>query len=431
MHEHVGNNYIKKSYLINFQPHFNLSWFIIIFFNLVNKQLTIMKNQLILFSLIFSCSFFSDILYSQTPITNANFHQAVFTCLSTNPVDGMCTSSQYDAMPDWDVSNVTEMNGAFFEAFSFDGDLTNWDVSNVTDMSFMFWKADAFNQDIGNWDVSNVTDMHRMFGAAFEFNQDVGNWVVSNVTNIEGMFGAAYEFNQDIGNWDVSNVTNMSAMFSSAFAFNQDLSSWDVSNVTNMQAMFDGAETFNHDIGSWDVGSVTDMKWMFLDASSFDQDIGSWDVSNVTDMRNMFDNSNFSTENYDAILNGWSALNLQSSVELGAVGINYCNGQQARQSIIDNFGWNIIDAGLASNCVLGIDDIDSSSVVIYPNPTKSILYIEANESPINISIYNLLGTEVISSNSTNRIDVNSLTKGVYFLHIIDGINSSTKKFIKE
>jgi surface protein len=414
-----------------------------------------MKNYILLLSLAFLCSFSFEILHAQTPITNANFHQAVFTCLSTNPVDGMCTSSQYGAMPDWDVSNVTEMNAAFFEAFSFDGDLTNWDVSSVTDMSFMFWKADAFNQDIGNWDVSNVTDMHRMFGAAFEFNQDVGNWVVSNVTNIEGMFGAAYEFNQDIGNWDVSNVTNMSAMFSSAFAFNQDianwdvsdvtnmlglfrratwfnqdLSSWDVSNVTNMQAMFEGAETFNHDIGSWDVGSVSDMKWMFLDASSFDQDIGSWDVSNVLNMSQIFNNSNLSTENYDAILNGWSALNLQPSVELGAVGINYCDGAQARQMIIDNFGWTIDDAGLATGCALGIDDINLSSVFVYPNPAKSILYIEGNQNSVNSSIYNLLGKEVISSNSTNRIDVSSLPKGVYFITIIDANNSATKKFIK-
>ena len=97
--------------------------------------------------------------------------------------------------------------------------------------------------------------------------------------------------------------------------------------------------------------------------------------------------------------------------------------------IIDDFGWNINDAGL--DCTLGIDFITSSSVSIYPNPTKRILYIEKNQNPVNISIYNLLGKEVISSNSTNRIDVNSLSNGVYFITIIDGINSSTIKFIKE
>ena len=46
-------------------------------------------------------------------LTDANFQQAVNACLSTNPVDGLCTNSQYGIMPDWDVSNVDDMSGAF------------------------------------------------------------------------------------------------------------------------------------------------------------------------------------------------------------------------------------------------------------------------------------------------------------------------------
>jgi hypothetical protein len=43
----------------------------------------------------------------------------------------------------------------------------------------------------------------------------------------------------------------------------------------------------------------------------------------------------------------------------------------------------------------------------------------------------LLAKEVISSNNTKRIDVNSLSNGVYFININDAINSSAKKIIKE
>jgi len=49
-----------------------------------------------------------------TPITDANIQTAINNCLTTNPVDGMCSESEYGAMPDWDVSNVTNMSNAFY-----------------------------------------------------------------------------------------------------------------------------------------------------------------------------------------------------------------------------------------------------------------------------------------------------------------------------
>ena len=65
----------------------------------------------------------------------------------------------------------------------------------------------------------------------------------------------------------------------------------------------------------------------------------------------------------------------------------------------------------------------------FPNPTKNYLYIN-NLNISNISIYGILGKELIKVSSKNRIDVSSLSKGVYFIKVSDGINTSTKKFIK-
>ena len=67
-----------------------------------------MKN-LILILLLFT----SLLIKAQTAIEDANFQQAINTCLTTNPADGMCSDSEYGAMPDWDVSNVTVMRSAF------------------------------------------------------------------------------------------------------------------------------------------------------------------------------------------------------------------------------------------------------------------------------------------------------------------------------
>ena len=162
-------------------------------------------------------------------------------------------------------------------------------VSNITDMEFMFYNATSFNQDISSWDVSNVTSMDYMFSDATSFNQDISSWDVSSVTNMRGMFYNATSFNQDISSWDVSNVTSMRAMFSRATSFNQDISSWDVSSVTNMDYMFYNATSFNQDISSWDVSNVTSMDYMFYNATSFNQDLSGWCVTLLPTKPSSFD----------------------------------------------------------------------------------------------------------------------------------------------
>ena len=66
-----------------------------------------MKKITLLFTMILS-----TVSYSQTPITDANFQDAINTCLTANPEDGLCTNSKYGAMPTWDVSQVTDMSNA-------------------------------------------------------------------------------------------------------------------------------------------------------------------------------------------------------------------------------------------------------------------------------------------------------------------------------
>ena len=75
---------------------------------------------------------------------------AIADCLATHPVTGLCVDSEYGPMPNWDVSNVTDMNNAFVFKSSFNADISSWDVSSVTDMSYIFGAVDHFNQDIGN-----------------------------------------------------------------------------------------------------------------------------------------------------------------------------------------------------------------------------------------------------------------------------------------
>jgi len=269
------------------------------------------------------------------------------TSLSLMFRDGSSLNSDFDH---WDVSTIVQMDGVFFGASIFNGNIDNWDVSNVTEMGGMFWGANSFNRDISGWDVSKVENFGAMFLAANSFNQDIGGWDVSSATNLRGMFWNAISFNQDIGGWDVSNAIDTALMFDNANQFNQDISGWDVSNVTNMFAMFRFASSYNQDISGWDVASVTDMNNMFRSAFTFNQNLGGWDISNVTDMSRMLEGSGLSVENYDATLIGWENQMVQSDVELGALGLEYCDGAAARQSLIDIDGWVITGDSIAEGC---------------------------------------------------------------------------------
>ena len=186
------------------------------------------------------------------------------------------------------LSGVTITSGMFWDASSFDGDLSRWDVSSVDNMSNMFAGATSFNGSISSWDVSSVDNMSNMFRDASSFNQPLNGWDVSSVTDMSGMFRSTTDFNQPLNSWDVSSVDDMSYMFVAATAFKQHLSSWDVSSVTTMREMFSAATAFNRPLNDWNVSSVAFMTGMFYNTRSFDQPLNSWNVSSVIDMSAMF-----------------------------------------------------------------------------------------------------------------------------------------------
>jgi len=218
--------------------------------SLVGKMIEINRKGLLV--LVFTVIATLEKALAVTQITDSNFHSAIATCLGTNPVDGLCSSSEYGSMPNWDVSLVTDMSGydgtssqGFGGKSTFNGDISKWNTAQVTIMYAMFYQASVFNQDIGNWNTAQVTDMRSMFSSASAFNQDIGSWNTEKVTDMEYMFYSASAFNQDIGRWNTEKVTDMEGMFWLASAFNQDISSWTGTASTTAQTdMFLDASAF-------------------------------------------------------------------------------------------------------------------------------------------------------------------------------------------
>ena len=284
----------------------------------------------------------------------------------------------------WNTSNVTDMNSMFFGATVFNQDLP-WNVGNVTNMNNMFLEAGQFNGDISTWNTSNVTIMSGLFFDAISFNGDISGWNTSNVTSMAGMFVRAKMFNQDISSWDISKVTDISSIFSEASAFNQDISLWDTSNVTTMSSAFNGAYAFNADISRWNTSNVTDMRAMFLSSTNFNQNLGAWDMRNVEYAALMLSANGVSRSNYESTLSGWSSQTLQPGVELGVLGLTYCD-KSGRQSIIDSYSWTF--DGDTEHCY-----------DVYLNNGTSGSVEEGK--PVGISVGNLTAREDFIPNTTS------------------------------
>jgi surface protein len=212
---------------------------------------------------------------------------------------------------------------------------------------------------IEQWGTGKWTSMYHAFAGCFNLaGQAVDSPDLSGVTNMSGMFQHAINFNQPIGNWNVASVTDMSSMFASAESFNQDIGSWNTANVTNMYAMFSNARAFNQNIGSWNTANVINMSAMFAD-SAFNQDIGGWNIASVITMTYMFEYATLSTDNYDALLIGWSAQTLKPNVTFSSGNSQYCLGESARNAMISTYNWTIKDGG--KNCQI-------SPVLTWSNP---------------------------------------------------------------
>jgi surface protein len=290
----------------------------------------------------------------------------------TNMSRMFVTASSFNqAIDNWNVSNVTNMAQMFNNAHVFNQPINSWNVSNVTNMSSMFSNAGAFNQPIDQWDVSSVTNMSFMFSHIIAdnstFNQPINSWDVSSVTNMNSMFAFATMFNQPLSNWNVSNVTNMTWMFRSASSFNQPIASWNVSSATNILRMFWDAVNFNQPLNSWNVSNVTNMSYAFQDCQSFDQSLGEWDMTSAANVTGMLSNSNLSPCNYDETLIGWSQQVLQTNLQLGVQGLQHTQiGADAKQLIINNFGWSIFgDELIAIPELVVTSEVNGTEILIF------------------------------------------------------------------
>jgi len=258
---------------------------------------------------------------------------------------GAARLADFTAVDIPDFSQVTDMFAMMDNAVLANPNTSNWDTSNVTTMAYMFRQASNANPDTSNWDTSSVTTTARMFSEAVQANPNVSSWNTVSLTEAFNMFRDATAANPDVSNWDTTTLTDIRNMFRGATSALPDVSGWDTSSISNMKGVFHDASMANPDVGAWDTSSATDMSNMFMGASSFDRDISGFNFSNVMVISDFISDTDLSQNHYDALLESLDSQNLQAGLVLGGGDNTYCLGEFAREHIIEDDGWTIVDGG--------------------------------------------------------------------------------------
>ena len=102
-------------------------------------------------------------------------------------------------------------------------------------------------------------------------------------------------------------------------------------------------------------------------------------------------------------------------------------------------GWNVGDTGnfqLTVSCPsLSTDEFENQAAfTYYPNPVKNTLTLNAQNTIENVTMYNMLGQEVLSANPNSvdsDIDMSNLANGSYFVKVTIANVTETIRVIKQ
>jgi len=146
------------------------------------------------------------------------------------------------------------------------------------------------------------------------------------------------------------------------------------------------------------------------------------------------------TEALTTVANGWQVMefnfNTPTTPPTAAFNAAY---PYDKATIFFNFGvagtgqtyyFDNINFGAAA---LGVASFDASNIRMYPNPTSTVFTIEANNVIENVTLYNVLGQEVLAKTSNSNsvtLDVANLQSGVYVVKTVIGGVVSTSRLVK-
>ena len=150
-------------------------------------------------------------------------------------------------------------------------------------------------------------------------------------------------------------------------------------------------------------------------------------LTDINCSNNSLQNLNVSNGNNTNMLN----VNFKSNSTLSCIKVD--------DEVFSNANWAGAKDATAiyskTACTLGIEDVITDRIAIYPNPVKGQLYID-NIVIEKITVYDASGkliktTKFTNASDSNTIDLSNLTKGIYFIYLQSEGTSIARKIIVE
>jgi len=192
----------------------------------------------------------------------------------------------------------------------------------------------------------------------------------------------------------------------------------DVSNNVSLTNL----ECGNNSISSLDVSNNTALTFLGCGINT----IANLDLSNnasLTDIYcydNLLNSLNIANGNNLIISTFWA----YSNTNLTCIEVD--------DAVYSATNWTDIDAvsSFSENCGVGINEIYSMEVNIYPNPASSQITVDSEEMIEEITIFNMFG-ELVQQENSNTFSVSTLSNGVYVMNIQTSNGIVRSRFIKE
>ncbi|WP_400075735.1 T9SS type A sorting domain-containing protein [Winogradskyella sp. R77965] len=331
-------------------------------------------------------------LNAQTYVPDNNFEQALIDLGYDTVLDDYVDTSSINSVTQLNVSNKNIQ-----------------DLTGIEDFNALTILNCANNPNLNALNIANNTALLQLHTSYTSISSlDISNLILLQQLSCNG--------NSNLTNLDISNNTDLGILFINE----TNISAIDVS--TNTALNYLDCNTTN--LTSLNLSTNIALTRLYCQNTN----IGSLDLSANTSLDQLYcaDNPNLSN------------LNIKNGNNTNVTLFNATNNPNLTCIEVDdedysNTNWPNKDIGAmySNDCTnLGIVDVERFSLEIYPNPVNNILFIKSKNSIDRIEILNFQGKKVTVINS-DKINMSSLSSGIYILKIKSGNTETFKKIIKK